>query len=100
MFTFDLQLFGGLFGGGRTETQVIEKPVTQQTAPIATTASTQQESATDSEKAKKKRFTEQARGRRSTITGAGTTQGALSAAGNIAKTLLGEEQRKKTLGGA
>lgn len=98
-FDFDLQLFGGLFGGGGGDTQVIEKPVTQQSAPIAT-ASAQQESATDTEKAKKRRFTEQARGRRSTITGAGTSAAALSAAGSIAKTLLGEEQRKKTLGGA
>ena len=97
---FDLQLFGGLFGGGGGSTQVIEKPVTQQTAPIATASSVQQESATDSEKAAKKRFKENARGRRATVTGAGTNTAALSAAGTIAKTLLGEEQRKKTLGGA
>jgi hypothetical protein len=95
---FDLQLFGGLFGGGGGETQIIEKPVVQSSAPSASPV--QNTSETDSEKSKKKRFTEQARGRRATITGAGTTQGALSAAGSIAKTLLGEEQRKKTLGGA
>lgn len=102
MFNFDLQLFGGLFGGGGGgETQVIEKPVVQQTAPAAISSSVQQESATDSEKAdRKKKFGESVRGRRSTITGAGTTQGALTAAGSIAKTLLGEQPKKKTIGGA
>jgi len=101
MFNFDLQLFGGLFGGGGGgETQVVEKQVVQSSAPAASPV--QNVSDTASEKMeRRKKFGENVRGRRSTITGAGTTQGVLESAGSIAKTLLGEQQpKRKTIGGA
>jgi len=100
MFSFDLQLFGGLFGGGGGgETQVVEKPVVQSSAPASISSSIQQESATDTEKnAKLKRLQKNMRGRASTVTGAAS--GALNTAGGIAKTLLGEMPQRKTLGGA
>jgi hypothetical protein len=101
MFNLDLQLFGGLFGGGGGGTQVVEKPVVNNTAPASISSSIQQESATDTEKAeRRKKWGADVRGRRSTITGAGTSAGALNAAGSIAKTLLGEMPQRKTLGGA
>ena len=100
MFNFDLQLFGGIFGGGGGgETQVVEKQVVQSSAPSSSPVQTTSD--TDSEKAeKRKKFGENVRGRRSTITGAGTTRGVLESAGGIAKTLLGEIPQRKTLGGA
>ena len=98
MIKFDLQLFGGLFGGGGGETQIVEKPVPQQSAPISSAVQTQ--SGTGSEKAdsKKKQWGANTRGRASTVTGAGNN--ALTAASSIAKTLLGETPQRKTLGGA
>lgn len=100
MFNFDLQLFGGIFGGGGGgETQVVEKQVVQSSAPSSSPVQTTSD--TDSEKAeKRKKFGENVRGRRSTITGAANSSSALNAAGSIAKTLLGELPQRKTLGGA
>ena len=98
MFNFDLQLFGGLFGGGGGS-QTVETPTINNTAPISSPVQTT--SGTNNEKAdKKKRWGADARGRRSTITGAGTSAGVLESAGGIAKTLLGEMPQRKTLGGA
>lgn len=97
MIKFDLQLFGGLFGGGGGDTQVVEKPVVQSAAPSASPVQTTSD--TDTEKAeRKKKLASGLRGRASTITGAGN--GALTAASSIAKTLLGETPQRKTLGGA
>ena len=94
MFSFDLQLFGGLFGGGGGS-QTVEAPTINNTAPISSPVQTMSD--TDTEKnAKLKRLQKNMRGRASTVTGAAS--GAL--AGGIAKTLLGEQQQKKTLGGA
>ena len=90
MINFDLQLFGG-GGGGRTE--VVEKPVYQSSAPSSSPVQT--ESETDTERQNTRQRLAQARGRRSTNTGAGM-QNALSssnlsgAAASIAKRLLGE----------
>jgi hypothetical protein len=88
---FDLQLFGG---GGGTETVTVEKPVYQSSAPVASAVQT--ESATDTERQETRKKLAKARGRRSTNTGAGMQQNALSsenvssAAASIAKRLLGE----------
>jgi len=97
MFNFDLQLFGGLFGGGGGGSQVVETPQINNTAPISSPVQTTSEA--DSEKnAKLKRLQKNMRGRASTVTGAAS--GALNTAGSIAKTLLGEQPQRKTLGGA
>lgn len=97
MIKFDLQLFGGVFGGGGGGTQVVEKPVVQSAAPSSSPVQTTSE--TDTEKTeRKKKLASSFRGRASTITGAGNS--ALTAASSIAKTLLGETQQRKTLGGA
>lgn len=96
MIKFDLQLFGGLFGGGGGS-QTVETPKINNTAP--TSSPVQTTSDTDTEKAeRKKKLASGLRGRASTITGAGNS--ALTAASSIAKTLLGETPQRKTLGGA
>ena len=90
MIHFDLQLFGG-GGGGHTE--VVEKPVYQSSAPSSSPVQT--ESETDTERQKTRQRLAQARGRRSTNTGAGinnplSSVNVSSAAASIAKRLLGE----------
>ena len=89
MMNFDLQLFGG---GGGGDTQVIEKPVYQTSAPVASAVQT--ESATDTERQETQKRLAKARGRRSTNTGAGMSGNSAlnvsSAAASIAKRLLGE----------
>ena len=89
---FDLQLFGG-GGGGHTE--VVEKPVYQQSAPSASPVQT--ESETDSERQEKRKNIAKAKGRAATNTGAGLTMGTAAAALENIRSYFTDE-KKKTLG--
>lgn len=91
--TMDLQLFGGLFGGGGGgEVQTVEVPKYQAAAPSASAVST--ESATDSDRQEAQKRVQRARGRKATVTGAGISS-ALQEINSVFNT-----EKKRTLGGA